>query len=93
MRTPKIYALWKLIDWYNIKDSNLNLEKKPLNTSNLTSDAWLSGFVEADGHFSIRTTKNDKSTKIECKFELSQRQIDHNGKSNLYFLENIAELL
>nr|YP_009568400.1 LAGLIDADG endonuclease [Orbilia oligospora]QBL02039.1 LAGLIDADG endonuclease [Orbilia oligospora] len=93
MRTPKIYALWKLIDWYNIKDSNLNLEKKPLNTSNLTSDAWLSGFVEADGHFSVRTTKNDKSTRIECKFELSQRQIDHNGKSNLYFLENIAELL
>jgi len=32
-------------------------EKKPLNTSNLTSDAWLSGFIEADGHFSVRTTK------------------------------------
>jgi hypothetical protein len=30
---------------------------------------------------------------MECKFELSQRQKDHNGKSNLKFLEKIANLL
>lgn len=93
MRTPKINALWKLIDWLNMKDPNLNYIKKPLNTSPLITDPWLSGFIEADGHFAIRATQSDKYTKVECKFELSQSQLDHNGKSNLYFLENIAELL
>ena len=28
MKTPKINALWKLIDWFNMKDPNLNFEKK-----------------------------------------------------------------
>jgi hypothetical protein len=31
--------------------------------------------------------------KIECKFEISQRQNDHNGRNTLYFLENIASQL
>ena len=91
MRTPKIYALWRLIDWLNKK--NVNIIKKPLNTSSLKDNAWLSGFIEADGHFSIRTTQNNKYTKIECKFELCQSQSDINGNSNLYFLEDIAEFL
>jgi hypothetical protein len=30
---------------------------------------------------------------MECKLELSQRQKDHNGNSNLSFLEEIAEML
>jgi len=93
MRTPKINALWKLIDWLNMKDPNLDYIKKPLNTSPLITDAWLSGLIEADGHFAIRSTQNDKYTKVECKFELSQSQKNHNGESSLYFLENIAELL
>jgi hypothetical protein len=52
----------------------------------------LSGFIEADGHFSVRTTESGKYPKIECKFELSQRQIDHNNNDNLFFLEEIAKL-
>ena len=93
MRTPKIYSLWKLIDWLNIKNSNLNLIKKPLKTSCLIGDAWLSGFIESHGRFSIKTTQKDKLIKWECKFEVINKQIDHNGISNLYFLENIAEFL
>ena len=91
MRTPKIHALWKLIDWLNLKN-DLNILKKPLNTSSLDSDAWLSGFIEADGHFSIRTTITSKYSKIECKFELSQRQKDHKNYDNLFFLEAIANV-
>jgi hypothetical protein len=37
MRTPKIYSLYNLIDWYNLKDSNLNIEKKELNKLSLSS--------------------------------------------------------
>jgi hypothetical protein len=53
----------------------------------------LSGFIEADGHFSVRATQVTKYPRIECKFELTQRQIDHRGFDNLYFLKDIANLL
>lgn len=93
MRTPKIKALWRLIDWLNLKDQNINLEKKPLDTGSLATNPWLSGFIEADGHFSVRTTVTEKYSKIECKFELSQRQIDHDGNSNLNWMAAVAEFI
>lgn len=93
MRTPKIYALNNLIDWLNIKFKGINIPKNLINISPLDSNAWLSGFIEADGHFSVRTTSTIKYSKVECKFELSQRQIDHNGNNNINFLEIIANFL
>nr|YP_010555402.1 LAGLIDADG endonuclease [Ramaria cf. rubripermanens]UYR22150.1 LAGLIDADG endonuclease [Ramaria cf. rubripermanens] len=93
LRTPKIYAFQNLIDWLNNKNSKLNLKKQEIDSSNLMSNSWLSGFIEADGHFSVRTSMASRYPKLECKFELSQRQIDHNGRNNLYFLENIAIFL
>ena len=93
MRTPKIYALNNLIDWLNIKFKGINIPKNLINISPLDSNAWLSGFIEADGHFFVRTTSTIKYSKVECKFELSQRQIDHNGNNNLNFLEIIAKFL
>ena len=92
MRTHKIFALNNLIDWLNFK-LGINIPKNSLNKSPLDSNAWLSGFIEADGHFSVRTTTISKYPRVECKFELSQRQIDHNGRNNLYFLEFIANFL
>ena len=92
MKTPKIHSLYKLIDWVNYKN-NLNLIKLPLNTNSLSNNAWLAGFIEADGHFSVRTTMTGKYPKIECKFELSQRQRDHLGYSNETFLTDIATFL
>jgi len=93
MITPKIYSLYNLIDWLNFKCKKIHIPKKPLNDSPLDSNAWLSGFIEADGHFSIRTTITSKYQKVECKFELNQRQIDHKGNNNLDFLEIIAKYL
>lgn len=93
MKTPKINSLYNLIDWLNNKNPNLNLSKLPLNNNSFTKDAWLSGMIEADGHFSVRTTMKGKYPKIECKFELSQRQNDHLGYSNEIFLANIAKFL
>jgi hypothetical protein len=93
MRTPKIYSLYNLIDWLNFKFKEINIPKKPLNDSPLDSNAWLSGLIEAEGHFSVRTTISSKYPKVECKFELSQRQIDHKGNNNLDFLEIIAKFL
>jgi LAGLIDADG DNA endonuclease family protein len=93
MRTPKIHALNNLIEWLNFKFKEVNIPTKSLNVSPLDSNAWLSGFIEADGHFSVRTTVSSKYPRVECKFELSQRQDDHNGNNNLRFLEIIAIFL
>ena len=93
MRTPKIYALYNLINWLNLKFEEINIPRKSLNHSPLDSNAWLSGFIEADGHFSVRTTTTSKYSRAECKFELSQRQNDHLSRSNLNFLEIIANFL
>lgn len=92
MRTPKIYALYRLIDWLNLR-FNLNIEKKYMDKSNINSNNWLAGFIDADGHFSVRTTLNSKYPRIECKFELSQRQNDHNNENNLEYLSLIADFL
>jgi hypothetical protein len=89
MKTNKIYALHRLIDWYNQYKST-SFEKKGLNTDSMISNAWLSGFIEADGHFSLRSTESGKYPRIECRFELSQRQRDQNKRDNLFFLEEIA---
>jgi hypothetical protein len=52
MRTPKIQSFYKLIDWLN-NSKNTNFVKKPLNDSPLTSNAWLSGFIEGMDHFKL----------------------------------------
>jgi hypothetical protein len=91
MRTPKIYSLYNLIDFLNSLNGT-TIEKKPINNSSLESNAWLSGFIEADGSFQVRTTLGGKYPKFECKLEISQRRTDHKGNSNLEFLKKIAEL-
>lgn len=55
MKTNKINALHRLIYWYN-KYKGTSIEKKGLNTEPITSNGWLSGFIESDGHFSLRST-------------------------------------
>lgn len=93
MRTPKIYNLYNLIDWLNLKFEEINISKKPLNDSSLESNAWLSGFIETEGHFSVKTTSNSKYSRVKCKFELSHRQNDYNDRNNFNFLEIIANFL
>ncbi len=97
MKTGKILKLYQLIDWVhqNMKPKNLVFLKLPINSEPLEQNAWLSGFIEADGHFSIRTTssqtsRKSESIKVECKFELCQAQ---NSESNHLIMQEIAEFL
>lgn len=92
LRTPKIHSLWNLIDWLNNKNIKLNIIKKSLNNNSLLDNSWLSGFIEAEGQFNLRNTIKNNKLKLECKFELSQRQNDHRGNNNLFLLEDIANL-
>ena len=60
----------------------------PLNSSPLLESAWLSGFIEADGHFSLRYTEQTKHPlRVACKFELTQAQKDGDC---LFFMAAIA---
>lgn len=94
MRTPKIKKLYELIDWINLKNKkNIISEKFPIDNSCLSSNAWLSGFIDTDGCFYVRVTKNKNCTtnKVACLFELAQKTIDKN--SMLEIITKISEFL
>ncbi len=66
MRTPKIEALYRMIDWLNARStlSKLQSNKPELltklgqDTSPLEDNPWFTGFVEADGNFYSRFSVN-----------------------------------
>jgi len=89
MRTSKINSLYNLIDWLNYKHSDLNIIKKPLDSSSIDSNAWLSGFIEADGSFSIFLNKES----IRIRFSLTQSNKNKLGVSNEAIMKIIAEYL
>lgn len=96
LRTPKIHQLYKLIDWLN-KHHNTNIYKLPLKEGPLASDSWLSGFIDADGSFSVLHTKvenNAKKRKIACRLRIEQRILDPiTGNSYFDVLTNITKFL
>lgn len=52
MRTPKIEALHRLIDWLNARSNQISkISKLGLDNSSLGDNPWLAGFIEADGNF------------------------------------------
>lgn len=82
MRTPK---LQELIDWYpELRGIEISRD-----VSSIASNAWLSGFIASNGHFSVRATEK----KIESKFELVQVEKNHQGYDNYSFLLEIAQYL
>ena len=106
MRTPKIEALNLTIDWLNnyiINNNNvlpsskliLNqiniLESKPLDSSPIDSNAWLSGLTDADGNFSInihkRTNKNSTRVQLYYRLEINQNyhKLDTEGNKVNFF--------
>jgi len=104
MRTPKIEALHRAIEWFNQYDGSainlLNLDTSPIN-----SNAWLAGFADVDGGFTINITDRKKNAKITGKrvkvfFRIEVRQNYHRnvtelqgGNSYFNILTNIARFL
>lgn len=117
MRTPKIEALHRVIHWYNDyiiknKESKLPstktilskikpLEMKPLDNSNIDSNAWLSGFSDADGNFSINIhlRSNKNLTRVQLYYRLEIRQNYHRSETNdikvsyFYIMSLLSEYL
>jgi hypothetical protein len=80
-RTPKIEALHCILKYLNEKyDTNFQL--KGLDNSCISSNAWLSGFSDADGNFNLVITerRNTKCIRISFCIELQQAHSKYENK-------------
>lgn len=99
MRTPKVEALHRLIQWLN-NYANTSISPLPLDSSSLLYNSWLSGLTDADGYFQIALQKAVDGTvsnvKIYYRLELAKLygKITTSG-TNSYFdiMKNISEIL
>lgn len=83
MRTPKINALYTMIDWLNthkLEEKN-HITKLPLDSSPIDSNSWLAGFIDTDGSFSIKGFTSNAKTHLGFQFYINQREIDKSGES------------
>ena len=96
LRTPKIYQFNKLIDWLN-QNHRSDINKFPLKKGLLLNDSWLSGFIDADGSFSVQYTKTEngaKKRKISCRLRIEQIMLDPITKDSYFnILTEVASFL
>jgi hypothetical protein len=104
MRTPKIEALHRIIQWFNNDNSDYKIKPLYLDTSPLNNNSWLGGFIEADGNFYLNWKlsekfHNENIIPVIYYLRLSQRQI-YNRKidpkikiSNFDIMFKISEFL
>lgn len=82
IRTAKIEALSRVIDWFN-DNSDTNINKLPLDESSIDSNAWLAGFSQNHSLFyMIPQKKNNNDLKITLKFELADNIVIKTGKES-----------
>nr|ATI20300.1 LAGLIDADG endonuclease [Juglanconis sp.] len=90
LKTPKIYQLHNLIDWLN-KNHRSGFEKLPLNKDSIQNSRWLSGFVDADGSFSVQHIKTETGAakrKIACRLRIEQRILDPETSESYFDILN-----
>lgn len=80
LRTPKIHKFNILINWIHRSGNGEGLisTHKP-DVSDLGANAWLAGFIEADGSFDIRvsqTSTGSVKNRVSARLRLEQRQSD-----------------
>jgi hypothetical protein len=97
MRTPKIEALHRAIKWYNDFDS-ISINPLGLDISSIDSNAWLAGFTDGDGNFSINITNRKKrniitNKRIQVFFRIELRQNYHRDVSAIQGGTSYYEIL
>ena len=88
LRTPKIEALHRLIEWLNNHRSSIeSIPLLGLSTCGILNNAWFAGFFEADGSFSVSYQLNQSGlpVKIKTTASIEQRQTYHRGNMESYF--------
>lgn len=91
LRTPKIEALHRMINWFNTK-YNYNIKPLDLDRSPIYTNSWLSGFIDADGSFYLNWSyyKKDKVTSLQYYMRISQRQEYH--RDSLSYFNIMSEI-
>lgn len=92
IRGPKYNQLILLIQYLNNKKF-LNIIPLGIDNTSLRVNSWLTGFIEADGSFQVRTSLTSKYPRIALSFELSQSQITHYSFSMLSIITLIADFI
>ena len=94
MRTPKIEALGRLIEWLN-KRIETKLEIKELDERGIGSNSWLTGFSDADGNLKVTIQeKKGRVARIRGYYRLEIRKKYHRGgESYISIMREIAEYL
>jgi len=80
----------RLIDFLNQKFPTLLFSKNEIDNSRLDSNAWLSGFLDADGYFAV--VLNSKGI-ANCRFELVQSSVNHLNLSKKDLMISLSEYL
>ena len=78
-RTPKLKHINSAIAWLN-KHHAKELPFETENEASLANDAWLAGFIDADGSFGMRYDLPPKKHRISVRFRLTQRMVDAKSK-------------
>jgi hypothetical protein len=96
MRTPKIARFNAMIDWIN-QSTGSSIPTHNVDNSNLLNNAWLAGFIDADGSFDIRvsqTSGGSSKNRVSARLRLEQRKVDPStGVSYLNIMTSIATTL
>jgi hypothetical protein len=82
-RTPKIEALYRLINWLNNYGKFEQINALSADKSNIISNSWLAGFSDCDSNFliSFSTSNLGIAKNIRLTYRLSQRQEYHRASS------------
>jgi hypothetical protein len=97
MHTPNIEALHRAIKWYNDFDG-ISINPLGLDLSPIDSNAWLAGFTDGDGNFSINITNRKKKGVITIKriqifFRIELKQNYHRDVSTIQGGTSYCEIL
>lgn len=95
LKTPKLNRINCVIDSLN-KKHNTKIKKCPYSNISFSKDAWLAGFIDADGSFDVQQRQKTitRKRKIECRFRLEQRMFDPaTGESYELLFRHIAKYL
>uniref|UniRef100_UPI00226CCE55 LAGLIDADG endonuclease n=1 Tax=Cutaneotrichosporon cutaneum TaxID=5554 RepID=UPI00226CCE55 len=75
-RTPKIDALHKIVNWFNINTNLDKVRRLGLSTSSILTNGWLRGFIDTEGSFSIIFEISESTgytINIDLLMRISQR--------------------
>lgn len=100
LRTPKQKKFESLLQFGN-KNLRYGMKVSPIDSSDFSTNAWLTGFSEADSNFSIRITVRNKKTgnirvqttyrlEISTKINFKLNRFDNNVYQTKEFLTKIC---